>query len=88
MSSLGPINFGPNMDVTEWGKTYYEQSPISQEVMGKIDAEIKKIITVAYNQAVEIVKSKRDLIDKVALQLIKTESLDQDEFEKIVGKKS
>ena len=88
MSSLGPINFGPNMDVTEWGKTYYEQSPLSQEVMGKIDAEIKKIITVAYNQAVEIVKSKKDLIDKVALQLIKTESLDQDEFEKIVGKKS
>ena len=88
MSSLGPINFGPNMDVTEWGKPYYEQSPLSQEVMGKIDAEIKKIITVAYNQAVEIVKSKKDLIDKVALQLIKTESLDQDEFEKIVGKKS
>jgi len=88
MSSLGPINFGPNMDVTEWGKTYYEQNPLSQEVMGKIDAEIKKIITVAYNQAVEIVKSKRSLMDKVALQLIKTESLDQDEFEKIVGKKS
>src|SRR3989339_1754182 len=88
MSSLGPINFGPNMDVTEWGKTYYEQNSLSQEVMGKIDAEIKKIITVAYNQAVEIVKSKRSLMDKVALQLIKTESLDQDEFEKIVGKKS
>lgn len=88
MSSLGPINFGPTMDVTEWGKTYYEQNPLSQEVMGKIDAEIKKIITVAYNQAVEIIKTKRALIDKVAAQLIKEESLDQDEFEKIVGKKS
>jgi len=88
MSSLGPINFGPNMDITEWGKTYYEQNPLSQEVMSKIDAEIKKIITVAYNQAIEIVKSKKGLMDKVALQLIKTESLDQDEFEKIVGKKS
>ncbi len=88
MSSLGPINFGPNMDVTEWGKTYYEQNPLSQEVMSKIDAEIKKIITVAYNQAIEIVKSKKSLMDKVSLQLIKTESLDQDEFEKIVGKKS
>jgi len=88
MSSLGPINFGPNMDVTEWGKTYYEQNSLSQEVMSKIDAEVKKIITVAHDQAIEIVKSKKDLMDKVALQLIKTESLDQDEFEKIVGKKS
>ena len=87
MSSLGPINYGPNMDVTEWGKTYYEQNLLSQEVMGKIDAEIKRIITVAYNQAVEIVKSKKELIDKVAAVLIKKESLDQDEFEKIVGKK-
>jgi len=42
MSSLGPINFGPNMDVTEWGKTYYEQNSLSQEVMSKIDAEVKK----------------------------------------------
>jgi cell division protease FtsH len=87
MSSLGPINFGPTMDVTEWGKTYYEQNLLSQEVMSKIDAEIKKIITVAYNQAIEIVKSKKNLMDKIADQLIKKESLDQEEFEKIVGKK-
>ena len=85
MSSLGPINFGPNMDVTEWGKTYYEQNVLSQEVMGKIDAEIKKIITVAYNKAIEIVKSNKNLMDKVAEALIKKESLDQDEFERIVG---
>jgi cell division protease FtsH len=88
MSTLGPINFGPTRDVTEWGKTYYEQNTLSQEVMSKIDAEIKKIITTAYNQAVEIVKSKKRLMDKVAAVLIKKESIDQDEFEKIVGKKS
>ncbi len=87
MSSLGPINFGPTRDVTEWGKTYYEQNVLSQEVMNSIDAEIKKIIMTAYNQAIEIVKSKKKLMDKVADVLIKKESIDQDEFEKIVGKK-
>ncbi|MEK7097026.1 MAG: cell division protein FtsH, partial [Patescibacteria group bacterium] len=87
MSSLGPINFGPTRDVTEWGKTYYEQNVLSQEVMNNIDAEIKKIIMTAYNQAIEIVKSKKKLMDKVADVLIKKESIDQDEFEKIVGKK-
>jgi len=78
MSSLGPINFGPTRDVTEWGKTYYEQNALSQEVMSKIDAEIKKIITVAYDRAVEIVKSKKKLMDKVAEVLIKKESIDQE----------
>ncbi|KKP49790.1 MAG: hypothetical protein UR42_C0032G0002 [Candidatus Roizmanbacteria bacterium GW2011_GWA2_33_33] len=42
---------------------------------------------VAYNQAIAIVKSKKNLMDKVADVLIKKESIDQDEFEKIVGKK-
>jgi ATP-dependent Zn proteases len=88
MSALGPINFGPTFDITEWGKNYTEQIPISQEMMAKIDEEIKKIIISAYNQAVKLIKEKRNLLDKVAEALIKKESLDQDEFEKIVGKKN
>lgn len=87
MSSLGPVNFGPTMDITEWGKTYMEQNNISQEMMSKIDQEIKKILDDAYKTAVKIIKEKRDLIDKVAEELIKKESLDEEEFEKIVGKK-
>jgi len=88
MSALGPINFGPTFDITEWGKNYTEQTPISQEMMAKIDEEIKKIIILAYNQATKLIKEKRKLLDKVADALIKKESLDQDEFEKIVGKKN
>jgi len=88
MSSLGPINFGPTFDVTEWGKNYSEQSPISQEMLAKIDEEIKKIITTAYKKSVSLIKEKKDLLDKIAETLIKKESLDQDEFEKIVGKKN
>jgi cell division protease FtsH len=87
MSSLGPINFGPTMDITEWGKAYFEQNTISQEMLGKIDVEIKKIIIEAYEQAVKTLKENRKSLDKIANELIKKESLDQDEFEKIVGKK-
>ncbi len=88
MSDLGPINFGPTMDVTEWGKAYYEQNTISQEMLAKIDSETKKIIESRYQIAINILKGKRDLLNKVGDALIKTESLDQDEFEKIVGPKS
>lgn len=87
MSDLGPINFGPTRDITEWGKTYMEQNQISQEVMAKIDAEIKKIITDAYNLSLKTIQEKRDMLDKVTQELLTKESLDQDEFEKIVGKK-
>jgi len=87
MSDLGPINFGPTMDVTEWGKTYYEQGQVSQEMLAKIDAEIKKIITQAYNLATTTIKEKKILLNKVGEELLSKESLDQDDFEKIVGKK-
>jgi len=88
MSILGPINFGPTRDITEWGRAYMEQNPVSQEMMGKIDAEIKKIIMDGYALAIKIIKENKKALDKVALALLKTESLDQDEFEAIVGKKT
>jgi len=88
MSNLGPINFGPTFDVTEWGKGYFESQTISQQMLAKIDEEIKKIINQAYKKAVNLIKEKRPLLDQVAETLLKKESLDQEEFEKIVGKKN
>lgn len=87
MSDLGPINYGPTNDVTEWGRSYWEQNNISQEMLAKIDQESKKIIEAAYEVAVKVIKSKREVLDKVAEELIKKENLDKDEFEKIVGQK-
>jgi cell division protease FtsH len=87
MSDLGPINLGPTYDVTEWGKNYLESTSISQEMLAKIDNEIKKILNNGYNLAKKIILEKKEFLAKVADELIKKESLDQEEFEKIVGKK-
>ncbi|OGK18696.1 cell division protein FtsH, partial [Candidatus Roizmanbacteria bacterium RIFCSPHIGHO2_01_FULL_39_24] len=37
MSPLGPINFGPTFDVTEWGRQSWEQNTISQNLLSQID---------------------------------------------------
>ncbi len=85
MSELGPINFGPTVDVTEWGKQYFEQTQISEEMMSKIDGEVKKIVMSGFEVAKKIIKENKKTLDKVAVALIKKEGLDQDEFEKIIG---
>ena len=85
MSSIGPINFGPQMDVTEWGKSFFEQPQISPEMMSKIDGEVKKIIDEAYKGALAILKKFRRQLDAVAEELVKKETLDQEEFEKVMG---
>ena len=82
MSELGPVNYG------EDEKSYYGQSQISQEMMAKIDVEMRKILELAHKQAVEMVTEKRKLLDKVAEELMVKESLDQEEFEAIVGPKT
>lgn len=88
MSALGQINLGPTRDITEWGKSYWEQNDLSQETMSKVDHEIKKILDTAYAEAKRIITKNRKALDKVAEGLVEHENMDQDEFEKIVGKKA
>ncbi len=87
MSSLGPVNYGPSYDITEFGKTTWQDQRISEAMMAKIDAEVATILETAYQQAVATLKKHRKLLDKVADELIQKESIDTDEFEAIVGAK-
>lgn len=59
----------------------------SQETMSLIDKEVKAILAEGYKKATEIIKVHKKELDKVAKELLAKESLDQDEFEQLVGKK-
>lgn len=85
MSELGPINFGPHIDVTEWGKQYMEQNTISQDMQGKIDHEVKKLIDEGYRKAAEILKKNKKKLDVIAAELVKKETLESEEFEALMG---
>ena len=87
MSELGPINYGPNQDAIDWSRTMYEQNPVSPDMQGKIDGEVKKIIDDGYKKAVAILKRYRKKMDEVVESLMKTENIDGEEFEKIMGGK-
>ena len=85
MSDLGPINFGPQMDITEWGKQYMEQNTISQDMQGKIDVEVKKLLDEGYRKAAELLKKYKKKLDLVAEELIKKETLEGEEFQVVMG---
>lgn len=89
MSSLGPINLGPDMGLGDFGQMeWYEQATNSPAFMEKIDGETKKILDSCYKSAMRLIKEKRKLLDKVSDALIEKETLDRDQFEKIVGIKN
>ncbi|GIW62132.1 MAG: ATP-dependent zinc metalloprotease FtsH [Patescibacteria group bacterium] len=81
MSDLGPLNLESDP------KTLYEQSEISEEMAAKIDEQVKKIIDTSYQNAVSVLKQLREKLDILADALIKKETLDADDFVKLIGPK-
>ena len=87
MSELGPVNWGAINDDEAWRGRLGESTPVSQGMQEKIDNEISKIMEGCYSSAMEVLKKTRAKLNNVAKALIKEETLDRDEFEKIVGLK-
>jgi cell division protease FtsH len=80
MSELGPITY-------DSGKSVYEQSEISPEMAAKIDAEVKKIADSAYKNATVVLSKLRKKLDLLAAELLKKETIESDDFIKLIGKK-
>jgi cell division protease FtsH len=87
MSKLGPMNFGPQMDITEWGQSMMDQPSISPEMLSKIDSEVQELLGVALTTAQKILKVHKKQLDTVMKELVKHETLEGEEFEKLMGKK-
>jgi cell division protease FtsH len=84
MSELGPVNLGPMIDETEWGKAHLKPSEISDEMRSKVDKQISGIVEKAYQEAQAILKEHKDSLDEVVDALLEKETLEQEEFEEIV----
>lgn len=85
MSSLGPIVFGAKDEMVFLGRDIPDQKNYSEAVAQKIDKEIEKIIRSGERKATEIVTRRKDLLEKIAKTLIEKETIEREEFEKIIG---
>lgn len=81
MSDLGPIK------VERGEGRFYEQSQVSEQMSSKIDEQVKKLTDVAYTQAQAILKRLRKRLDMLAEELLKKETLESEDFEKLMGPK-
>ena len=53
----------------------------------KIDAQVKKITDEGYKEAVNILSKLRKKLDVLAEELLEKETLESEEFEKLIGSK-
>ncbi|WP_452221508.1 ATP-dependent zinc metalloprotease FtsH [Lacinutrix salivirga] len=61
--------------------------PYSETTAELIDNEIKNIIETQYKRALDLLESKRDVLDKLANRLIEREVIFKDDLEEILGKR-
>lgn len=85
MSDLGPVRFAPFTEMTEWGKQYVEQAGLSPDMQAGVDREIKKLIDEGYKVALDILKKHRKELDLIAEELVKKETIESEEFERLLG---
>jgi cell division protease FtsH len=72
---LGPIAFG---------ERHVGEQPYSEAVAAEIDAEVSKIIEDAKARAKKVLTDHRGALDAIAKELVKRETIEREEFEKIL----
>lgn len=85
--NLGPRTFGEKEEMVFLGGRSQEHRDYSEKTAENIDIEISSFIKTAQEEAREIVRSHKDIVEKVVEVLLVKETLEKEEFEKIVGPK-
>src|SRR5262245_8193037 len=83
---LGAINYDGNKRARFLDIPMPQERGLYAEVTAeKIDAEIRRIVTHAHQQAREILTSRRDLLERVTRRLLEVEVMEGDELRRLLG---
>ena len=80
---IGPINYGSGQEEVFLGRDFATSKNFSEEIASEIDAEIRRIITEAYEKCEELLSTHMDILSRVAEYLIRNETMDGEAFERM-----
>jgi cell division protease FtsH len=86
MSELGPISYNGKEGNSWLARELGEPASYSDEMASRIDAQVEKIIDDAFQKAKKILSDNRENLDKVAAKLLEIETIDGEEYRRIIGK--
>lgn len=83
MSDLGPRTFGHKEELVFLGKEIHEEKNYSEKTAQEIDQQVSKFIFQAYEKTEKILKSKKEILEKIVAVLLEKETIEQKEFNEI-----
>jgi cell division protease FtsH len=81
MSNLGPLTFGKKEEQIFLGREIAQHRDFSEETAIKIDEEVQRFVTRAYDAAKKILEDNRDKLIAIAQALLEREVLDSSEMQ-------
>ena len=87
MSSLGPLAYGKKEEAIFLGREIAQHRDYSEDTAIRIDQEVHRIVTAAYNNAHGILENNRDTLERIALALLDREVLDAMELKLLMDNK-
>jgi cell division protease FtsH len=85
---LGPRVLGRNHDMPFLGREMSAEPDYSEEVAREIDDEVRRIIEEAHEHATRVLKEHIDELHRISLILIERETIDKDQFERLLAGES
>jgi cell division protease FtsH len=84
--AIGAIKLGADDSAPFMGRDYGHQRDYSESVAATVDAEIRKLIERAHQEAYDILEANRSILDEMVLQLLEKETLNKEEIAAIFAK--
>jgi len=85
MSELGPVALEGGSQEVFLGRDLMTRSDVSDAISKRIDEQVRAIVDSCYRDTVALVGSNRACMDRLVELLIEKESLDGDEFRRVVA---
>ena len=82
-TDVGPVKLGQGSGEVFMGRDMGHGRDYSERIAERVDAEVRALIEQAHNEAYQVINDNRDILDKLALELLEKETLDHLEIEEI-----
>ena len=88
MSEMGPLTFGKPEGEIFLGRDFGRTQDYSESTANQIDAQVKKIVTEAYQRAEQLVADNEKVMHRIARTLLEKEVLDGEEVLQIIAEEN
>ncbi len=85
MSDLGPLSLESQTGEVFLGRDWMTRSEYSEAIASRIDSQVRTIVEECYDNAKEIMRQNRTLMDRLVDLLIEKETIDGEQFRRIVA---